>query len=53
MGLPENACEDRDAGDDFGVDEALFGPCGGAVVVEIGAAYACDDLIDVSVSSHY
>ena len=44
VGLPEDACEDRDAGDDFGVDEAFLGPGGGAGVVEIGADYACDYL---------
>ena len=43
-GLPENACQDGDAGDDFGVDEALLGPGGGAGVFEVGANYACDYL---------
>ena len=44
VGLSEDACEDRDAGDDFGVDEAFLGPGGGAGVVEIGADCACDYL---------
>jgi hypothetical protein len=41
---PNQAEEDRQPSDSFGVDEALFGPCVGvAVMVKIGADDACDN----------
>jgi hypothetical protein len=49
---PEQAEEQRDAGDDFDVDEALLGPGVEFVVgVEVGSDYAGDDLRVVSVGS--
>jgi hypothetical protein len=41
---PNQAEEDRQPSDSFGIDEALFGPCVGlAVMVKIGADDACDN----------
>ena len=41
---PNQAEEDRQSSDSFGIDEALFGPyVGSSVTVKIGADNACDN----------
>jgi hypothetical protein len=41
---PNQAEEDRQPSDSFGIDEARFGPCiGSAVMVKIGADDTCDN----------